>query len=150
MHHTGGAATSARLRGVAGDKEAVVAGYRTAQGREVPIGRALSAGLSGTRLHGPEPVPVAVLDTDRAPVFEGDGRDRPAGGTPDDRRAGGQGRGAENHASARDPGGGHLNGARAQEESPCRGSALHTTLLRAPDSAGRAAFSRVCAGQLQS
>lgn len=36
----------------------------------MPIGRALSAGLSGTRLHGPEPVPVAVLDTDRAPVFE--------------------------------------------------------------------------------
>jgi uncharacterized protein (TIGR02452 family) len=41
--------------------------------------------------------------------------------------------GVLDYASARNAGGGYLNGAKAQEEDLCRCSALHTCLLRAPD-----------------
>ncbi len=63
---------SARLRGIARETEAVVeAGrYRNAAGQDVSIERAVAAARSGTRLHGPEPVPVAALDTDRTPHIE--------------------------------------------------------------------------------
>ncbi|MFI2780548.1 TIGR02452 family protein [Streptomyces sp. ALB3] len=125
---------SARLRGIARETEAIVTAgrYRTPEGREVTIERALATALSGTRLYGPDPVPVAALDTDRSPVVEVTDETslraarRMTGEAP-----------AEvavlNYASARNPGGGYLNGAQAQEESLCRGSALHATLLRAPE-----------------
>lgn len=125
---------SARLRGVARETEAIVeAGhYRTPQGREVSIERALTAALSGTRLYGPEPVHVAALDGDRAPRIEVTAESslqaaaRLTGEQP--------GKVAVlSYASARNPGGGYLNGAQAQEEALCRGSALYATLLRAPD-----------------
>ncbi|MGN5631590.1 TIGR02452 family protein [Streptomyces sp. AC154] len=125
---------SARLRGIARETESIVeAGfYRTPQGREVSIERALTAALSGTRLYGPEPVPVASLDHDRTPVFEVTGESsleaaaRMTGERP--------GKVAVlNYASARNPGGGYLNGAQAQEEALCRGSALYATLRRAPE-----------------
>ncbi|MCX4966256.1 TIGR02452 family protein [Streptomyces sp. NBC_00654] len=125
---------SARLRGIARETEqAVQAGrYRTEDGREVSIERALTAALSGTRLYGPEPVPVAVLDTDRTTAVEVTGESSLRAAHRMTRAAAGK-VAVLNYASARNPGGGYLNGAQAQEEALCRGSALHATLLRAPD-----------------
>lgn len=125
---------SARLRGIARETETIVdAGvYRTPQGREVSIERALTAALSGTRLYGPEPVPVAVLDRDRAPRFEVTGESSLRAAARMTAEAPGK-VAVLSYASARNPGGGYLNGAQAQEEALCRGSALYTTLLRAPE-----------------
>ncbi|GAA3485220.1 TIGR02452 family protein [Streptomyces yanii] len=125
---------SARLRAIARETETIVeeGRYRTPAGREVSIARALAAALSGTRLYGPGPVPVAVLDSDRATVVEVTGESSLQAA----RRMTGEGPGKVavlNFASARNPGGGYLNGAQAQEEALCRSSALYATLLRAPD-----------------
>ncbi|WP_406457810.1 TIGR02452 family protein [Streptomyces sp. NBC_00876] len=125
---------SARLRGIARETESIVeaGGYRTVQGREVSIERALTAALSGTRLYGPGPVPVAALDRDRTPRIEVTGESSLRAAA----RLTGEGTGKVavlSYASARNPGGGYLNGAQAQEEALCRGSALYATLLRAPE-----------------
>ncbi|MDP5316225.1 TIGR02452 family protein [Streptomyces poriferorum] len=125
---------SARLRAIARETEAIVeAGhYRAPQGREVSIERALTAALSGTGLYGPEPLHVAALDGNRTPRIEVTGESSLQAAA----RMTGEGPGKVavlNYASARNPGGGYLNGAQAQEEALCRGSALYATLLRAPE-----------------
>ncbi|MFF7450188.1 MULTISPECIES: TIGR02452 family protein [unclassified Streptomyces] len=112
---------SARLRGIAQQTEQIVeAGhYRAGDGREVSLAARIEAARAGTRMYGPEPVPVPeVPPADTLVEVTGESSleaARRLGGVP----------AVLNFASARNPGGGYLNGAQAQEEALCRASALY-------------------------
>ncbi|MFF4836182.1 TIGR02452 family protein [Streptomyces sp. NPDC001315] len=118
---------SARLRGIARETEQIVAAgaYRAPGGHEVSVAAAVEAARSGTRMYGPEPVrvsPTPLADT----FFEVTGESSLEAA----RRLAGP-VAVLNFSSARNPGGGYLNGAQAQEEALCRASALYTCLLQA-------------------
>ncbi|MFE6227843.1 TIGR02452 family protein [Streptomyces sp. NPDC057854] len=124
---------SARLREIARQTEAIVAAgsYTAPDGRTVSLREDLAAALAGTRLHGPAPVPVTP-GIDRPGRIEVTGESSLAAARRMTAADPGGPVAVLNFASARNPGGGYLNGAQAQEEALCRSSALHATLLRAP------------------
>ncbi|QES47102.1 TIGR02452 family protein [Streptomyces venezuelae] len=125
---------SGRLRAIAQENAGIVATgtYRTRTGREVSLAVAVAEAKAGTRIYGPNPVipgerPLAApFDTSVEVTGESS--------TVAARRLAADGPVAVlNFASARNPGGGYVRGAKAQEEALCRASALYETLLEAPE-----------------
>ncbi|WP_026120604.1 TIGR02452 family protein [Nocardiopsis potens] len=116
-------------------RDAVERGYYTAGGRRADLTAHLAAMRRGTRLYLPEELPALAEAAAGRPGTPA-ARTEVTGETTLQaaRRLAADGPVAVlNFASARNPGGGVANGARAQEESLARSSALYDSLVRCPE-----------------
>jgi uncharacterized protein (TIGR02452 family) len=119
-----------RLRRIAAETVAIIdrGGYEGPSGEWVDLAPAIRRAVPGTRLHLPDdPLPTSGKDV-TVPLVEVTNESTLAAA-----RRLGPGTSALVFASARNPGGGFLTGARAQEEDIARASALHACLTAAPD-----------------
>ncbi|MFJ8626520.1 TIGR02452 family protein [Kitasatospora sp. NPDC093550] len=129
---------SSRLHDVARMNEEIAArgSYRTAGGELVQVGEQLTAARAGTVSYAPPALDALVAAGAPGPGPRGSVEVTAEGSIEAARRLVAQGAGPVgvlNFASARNPGGGYLRGARAQEEDLCRSALLYSCLLEAPD-----------------
>ncbi|MFF0636371.1 TIGR02452 family protein [Nocardia sp. NPDC004151] len=123
--------TSPKQIATENEQIAALGTYHTSDGTLVDISAPLTAARAGTVCHEPEEdlnAPVTGPFTGR-PEVTGEGSVQAA------RRLhaeGGKRLAVLNFASARNPGGGYIRGARAQEEDLCRSALLYRCLLETP------------------
>jgi uncharacterized protein (TIGR02452 family) len=125
------------------ENESIIAAgyYVNPRGARVNLAADVAAACQGTRSYSPDRTQRIftdqVFNAADAPRqetrFEVTGETSTQAGQRLVLREGAAGVAILNFASARNPGGGYLGGARAQEEDLCRSSALYTTLLEARD-----------------